>query len=136
MGSDFFNKNFTYAVVGASNNKTKYGFQVLKDLKDAGFKVIPINPHESAILDLKCYPSLSLVPEKIDVVITVVKPYVTENIVKECARLGINNVWMQPGSESKTAIKFCEDHKIRVIYNTCIMVKRAQLKLKFPLKNY
>ncbi len=135
MEEDFFNKNFTYAIVGASNNRDKYGFQVLKDLKDAGFKVIPVNPHESKILGLKCYPSISSVPEKIDVVITVVKPFVTEKIVDECSKLGINKVWMQPGSESKTAIGFCKTHSIRVVYNTCIMVERNNFNLNFSLNN-
>jgi predicted CoA-binding protein len=135
MEEDFFNKDFTYAVVGASNNRAKYGFQVLNDLKIAGFKVIPINPHESEILGLKCYPSISSVPEKIDVVITVVKPSVTEKIVEECSRLSINKVWMQPGSESKKAIDFCKTHGINVVYNTCIMVERNNFNLNFSLNN-
>ena len=135
MEEDFFNKNFVYAVVGASNNKAKYGFQVLKDLKDAGFKVIPINPHESKILDLKCYSSLSAVPKKINVVITVVKPSVTEKIVEECSKLSIDKIWMQPGSESKAAIDFCKSHNINFVYNTCIMVERAGFNLNFSLND-
>lgn len=43
-------KNFIYAVVGASNNEEKYGYKVFKDLLDAGYKVLPINPSEKEIL--------------------------------------------------------------------------------------
>jgi predicted CoA-binding protein len=44
------NKNFLYAVVGTSNNKEKYGYKVFKDLLNAGYKVLPINPNEKGIL--------------------------------------------------------------------------------------
>ncbi len=123
MEENFFNKKFVYAVVGASNNREKYGFKVFKDLKDSGFKVIPINPHEKYILGVKVYKSLSSIKERVDVVVTVVPPKITEEIVKECFKLGINKVWMQPGSEDKEAIDFCRKHNIIAIYNTCIMVE-------------
>ncbi len=120
---EFINKNFVYAVVGASNNREKYGFKVFRDLKDSGFKVVPINPHEDEILGVKVYKKLSDAKERIDVVVTVVPPKITEDIVKECYQLGINKIWMQPGSEDKEAIDFCREHKITVVYNTCIMVE-------------
>ncbi len=127
---DFINKRFVYAVVGASKNKEKYGFKVLKDLKDAGYNVIPVNPHENSILGLKVYHSISDIQKKVDVVVTVVKPEVTEVIVKECKKLGIRRVWMQPGSESRSAIDYCKKNGIDVVFNTCIMVNRAKLETK------
>jgi hypothetical protein len=63
-------------------------------------------------------------PEKPDVVDVVVPPRVTEAVVKDCNRLGIKRVWMQPGSESEMAIKFCKDNNISVIFGKCIMVER------------
>ena len=66
------NKNFLYAVVGASNNEEKYGHKVFKDLLDAGYKVVPINPSEQEILGEKVYPTLSEVRKNIDVVINCV----------------------------------------------------------------
>jgi len=65
-------------------------------------------------------------PEKPDVVNLVVQPRVTEEVVKECKRLGIKKVWMQPGSESKKAVNFCLENNIEVIYNICIMAKRKK----------
>jgi hypothetical protein len=63
------NKDFLYAVVGASTNEEKYGYKVFKDLIDAGYKVVPINPNEKEILGEKVYPTLSEVKQTIDVVI-------------------------------------------------------------------
>lgn len=89
-------KDFFYAVVGASNNKEKYGYKVFKDVLDAGYKVIPINPTEKEILGKKVYPTLSQVKKKIDVVIFVTPPVVTEKVLSEVKELKIKNVWMQP----------------------------------------
>ncbi len=117
-------KNFTYAIIGASNNSEKYGHRVMKDLLDAGYNVVPINPKEELILGLKTYHKLSDYPKKIDVAVFVVPPTVTEKIVDEVIELGIKNVWMQPGSENDEAIKKCEENKISFIHNACIMINK------------
>lgn len=117
-------KNFTYAIVGASNNPDKYGNKVLLDLKNSGYKVVPINPKETEIAGLKAHQKLSQFEGKFDVVVFVVPPNVTELVLEEVLKLGIKNIWMQPGSESSKAVSFCEKHKINHIYNACIMVNR------------
>jgi len=90
------NKNFLYAVVGASNNREKYGCKIFKDLLDARYKVIPINPNEKKILGKKAYHTLSDVKKTIDVVIFVTQPTVTEKVLEQVKALKIKNVWMQP----------------------------------------
>lgn len=116
-------KDDIVAIVGASNNPEKYGNIVMKDLISKGYDVVPINPHEEKILDKKVCHSLKEVCEKIDAVIFVVPPNVTENTIQDVKSLGIKKVWMQPGSESEKAIKFCEDNGIECIHDTCIMLK-------------
>ena len=121
----------TYAIVGASNNKEKYGYKVTLSLKELGLEVIPINPHEKNILDLDAYSTLTDAindGHDIDIVVFVVPPKVTEKIIREVYELGILRVWMQPGSESKEAIKFCKDNEIEVTYNACIMVAKGNVK--------
>jgi predicted CoA-binding protein len=122
----FLDKRNVFAVVGASRDPKKYGYQVYKDLKGAGYKVYPVNPNAQEILGDKCYPSLEKLPVKPDVVNVVVPPKVTEHLVETCKKLGITKVWMQPGSESEKAIKFCEENGINVIYGVCVMVERAK----------
>ena len=123
---DFLWKENVFAVVGVSRNPEKYGHQVYKDLKEAGYTVYPVNPHIDEVLGDRCYPSLGDLPEKPDIVDTVVPPHVTERIVEECKVLGIDKVWMQPGSESKKAIAFCNRNKIKVVHDVCVMVKRRE----------
>ncbi|MEM1570424.1 MAG: CoA-binding protein [Candidatus Bathyarchaeia archaeon] len=122
----FLDKRNIFAVVGVSRDPKKYGYQVYKDLKNAGYKVYAVNPNAQEILGDKCYPDLESLPVKPDVVDVVVPPKVTEHIVETCKRLGITKVWMQPGSESEKAIKFCKENGIDVVYGVCIMIERAK----------
>ena len=123
---EFLNKRNIFAVVGASRDPKKYGYQVYKDLKEAGYEVYPVNPNTDRILGERCYPELGDLPTKPDVVDVVVPPKITEEIVKTCKRFGITQVWMQPGSESDVAIKFCNDNGIDLVYGVCVMIERRK----------
>ncbi|MGC9443946.1 MAG: CoA-binding protein [Candidatus Methanospirareceae archaeon] len=126
--TEFLREENVFAVVGVSRNPEKYGHKVYKDLKDAGLTVYPVNPNLDEILGDRCYRSLRDLPGKPDVVDTVVPPAVTEKVVRECAALGIDKVWMQPGSESRQAIAFCKRHGIKFVYGVCVMVKRQTIR--------
>jgi hypothetical protein len=121
---EFLDKKNIIAVVGASKNPEKYGHRVYRDLRSGSYRVYPVNPNADEILGDRCYPNLGTLPEKPGVVDVVVPPKVTEEVVKTCKRLGITRIWMQPGSESEVAIKFCKDNNIAVIFGKCIMVER------------
>jgi predicted CoA-binding protein len=125
---DFLEKSNVFAVVGASRDPGKYGHQVYRDLRAAGYKVYPVNPNADEILGDKCYPSLESLPEKPQVVDLVVPPKVTDQIVKVCRKLGIRKVWMQPGSESETSLNFCKENSIEVVHGVCVMVERRSRK--------
>jgi len=76
--------------------------------------------------EYKRYPNLESLPEKPDIVNIVTHPNVTEKIIKECRKLGINKVWMQPGSESQKAIDYCIKNKI--IYLSCVCAIKENKK--------
>lgn len=126
MIKEFLSKETVFAVVGVSKNPAKYGHQVYKDLKEAGYVVYAVNPSIDEVSGDRCYHSLSELPEKPDVVDIVVPPEVTEKIVEECKELRIEKVWMQPGSESRKAINFCIRNDIKVVHDVCVMVKRRE----------
>ena len=121
-------KNNIIAVVGASRNPEKYGHRVYVDPKQAGYKVYPVNPNADEVLGDKCFPSLTSLPRKPDVVNLVVPPPVTEQTVQECRQLSVTMAWMQPGSESEKAIKYCRENGIQVVHGECIMVQRRRLQ--------
>ena len=110
------------AVVGVSEREEKFGFRIFRDLMKSGFNVQGINPRDGEVLGKKIYKSLKELEKIPDLVITVVQAQVTERIVEECYELGIKEIWMQPGSESKNAIEKARAYGIMVTYNTCFMV--------------
>jgi len=124
---EFLDKKNIISIVGASRDPNKYGHQVYIDLKEAGYEVYPVNPNAEEIMGDKCYPDLKSLPVKPDVVNLVVPPKITEEIVKICKELGIEKIWMQPGSESEWAINFCNENAIDCMYGICIMVQRRKM---------
>jgi len=110
-----------FAVVGVSEDPRKYGHIVYQNLKNKGFAVYAVNPKLEQIGDDPCYHSLKDLPEEVDGAVLVVPPPVTDKVVREAAEAGITRVWMQPGSESDDAIRFCNEKNIAVVHHACIM---------------
>ncbi|RLI98703.1 MAG: CoA-binding protein [Candidatus Aenigmatarchaeota archaeon] len=123
----FLEKKNVFAVVGASRNPDKYGSKVYADLRDAGYRVYPVNNKTHEVAGERCYPDLKSLPQMPDVVEIVVKPEITEKIVESCIRLGIKKIWMQPGSESKKAVRMCKENDIDVLHEVCIMIQRKAI---------
>ena len=125
---EFLDKNNVLAVVGVSLDLNKYGHKVFFDLLNAGYKVYAVHPDGGEVRGQPRYQDLASLPEKPDVVSVVVPPAVTEKIIKECQRLGIDKVWMQPGSENEAAIRYCRANGIKVLSGVCVMIEREKSK--------
>jgi uncharacterized protein len=122
---DFVNRRL-WAVVGASQDRNKYGNRVFRSLRKAGYKVYPVNPHTEEVEGAAAYPTLADLPELPEVVNLVVPPPVTEKVVREAHELGITRIWMQPGAESDEAIGFCEENDVQLVYDDCAMVRKIE----------
>jgi len=129
----FLSENNTIGFIGATIQKDKWGYKKYKQMKNAGYKIFPINPKYDNIDGDRCFDSLKdlvdFLQKKLDYVITIVPPKVTEKVVEQCKIFNINKIWMQPGSESEKAINFCNENRIEVVYGICIVVDALQ-KLK------
>jgi hypothetical protein len=111
-----------YAVVGVSKNKRKFGYIVFENMKKKGYEVHPINPKEEEILDCVCYPDIKSLPEKVDGIIIVTPPEVTEKVIKEALEAGIENIWIQPQAENKSIMEFAEKNSYNIICKQCILM--------------
>ncbi len=119
----------TFAVVGASRRPEKYGFLVYRSLKEAGKTAYAVNAHAEQVDGDICYATLAALPQVPQVAVMVVPPAATEAAVAECARLGIGQVWMQPGAESEAAVRACHAADIAVVSGgPCIMVGLRTLR--------
>lgn len=112
-----------YVVVGASNDREKYGNKVLRLYQQRGLKAYPVNPRETEVEGLTCYPDLASLPEPVERVSIITPPRVTERIVEEAAARGAKYLWMQPGAESATAIHRAEELGLAVVAGgPCVLV--------------
>lgn len=118
--------NRVWALVGATNDSSKYGNIIFKNLRSAGYTVYPVNPRATTVEGEKAYPDLTSLPEKPQVVDIVIPPSLVPPVLEEAAKLGIELVWMQPGAESDAAIVKAEELGLKAIYNACAMVEKRR----------
>jgi predicted CoA-binding protein len=110
------------AVIGVSRTGKGFGVAVYNHLKDRGYTVFGVNRKGGFSNNTKLYTSLFGIEHHIDGIITVVPPAETEIVVQGANDLGIQNIWMQLGSDSENAIEFCEKNKINVVHKECILM--------------
>jgi uncharacterized protein len=116
----------TIAVVGLSANELRASNFVGAYLKRHGYRMIPVNPRESEILGEKCYPSLSDVPEPIDVVDVFRTPDAVPAIAEEAVTIGAKVLWCQFGVISEEGVRIAEDGGLTVIVDRCLKIEHAR----------
>ena len=115
-----------WAVVGASNDRQKFGNRIFRDLRAAGYTVYPVNPNEETVEGHTAYASVADLPEKPAVVDVVVPSWVGQKVARETAEAGISYFWLQPGAESDELIENAEALGLNVIHNACAMVEKRR----------
>lgn len=117
-------KNVRIALVGASNNRQKFGNRIYRDLRSKGYHVIPVNPKDRQIEGDRAYASIGIMEELPDIVNFVVPPPVAMKVAQEAVELGIEHLWFQPGSESDELETWLKGtNGIKYLINSCIMVE-------------
>jgi uncharacterized protein len=118
------NKQTKIAVVGVSQDEKKYGAKIFRDLLKAEYNVVGVNHRGGVFDEQKLFTTLDEIDPKPELVITVVPPKVALSIIEQCIKLGIKNIWMQPGSESEESIKLAADAGVDLIHSACFMVNQ------------
>jgi predicted CoA-binding protein len=111
----------TIAVVGASNDRHKFGNKALRAYRDEGYTVIPINPNEAEVEGLTTYPSVLDVPGPIDIATVYVQPDITTKLLDEFEQKGIPEVWINPGAETDEMVDAAHHRKTKVIFACSIL---------------
>jgi predicted CoA-binding protein len=109
-----------WAVVGASPKPERYSNKIQKILMERGYTVYPVRPAMDEIEGLKCYASVSELPDDVEVVDMVVNPSVGIEAMKEIAAKGIKYVWLQPGAESDEIQQYADENGIEAVEG-CIL---------------
>lgn len=110
-----------WAVIGANDNPEKYGNMIYKKLKARGYTVYPVSPNYEEIEGDKCYKDISSLPETPEVLDMVVSPKRGMAVIEEAIKLGVKNIWLQPGTHNEQLIKFAEDNGLTTV-QACVLV--------------
>jgi uncharacterized protein len=119
------------AIIGASNDRSKFGNKALRAFQAEGHTVIPINPHESQVEGVKAYASVLEVPGTIDMATMYVQPEVGTALLSEFEQKRISEIWVNPGAESDALMAEATRRGLNVIY-ACSIVGIGRSPSQFP----
>mgnify|MGYP000865040087 CR=1 FL=1 len=111
----------TIAMVGASPDKTKFSYGVLRVLSETGYDMIPVNPRPGLeeIRGLKVYPSLAAIDRPVDMVEVFRKPEDLYDIAKQAIDIGAKVLWGQIGVVDHDAARLAEEAGLKVVMDRC-----------------
>lgn len=116
------------AIVGASANPSRASSFVLTYLRSSvcDFTLYPVNPRETEIQGLRCYPSLDALPEVPDLVDVFRKPADCPQIAAEAVAVGAKTLWLQLGIWSDEAASIAHEAGLDVVMNRCTKIEHAR----------
>ena len=111
----------TIAMVGASPDKTKFSYGVLRVLSETGYDMIPVNPRPglTEIRGLKVYPSLKSIDRPVDMVQVFRAPEELVGIARDSVEIGAKVLWGQLGVRNDEAARIAEDGGLQVVMDRC-----------------
>ena len=116
----------TIAIVGLSKSELRASYFVGFYLKRHGYRVIPVNPHESEILGEQAFKSLADVPVPVDVVNVFRVPEALPGIAREAVAIGARNLWCQFTVINEDGGRIAEAGGLSVVMDRCIKVEHAR----------
>jgi predicted CoA-binding protein len=118
----------TIAVVGLSSRAWRASNGVARYMQAHGFRIIPVNPNESAVLGETAYPTLNDVPELFEIVDIFRRPEHVPEIVRAAIRRKARVIWMQEGVIHEQAAQEAREAGLEVVMDRCILREYAQLQ--------
>jgi predicted CoA-binding protein len=122
----------TVAILGASQNRQKYGNKSVRAHLDQGYDVYPINPSADEVEGLKAYPTLRDLPvESVDRVSVYLPPQVGVQVLEDIKNLNPKEVWFNPGSESDEILDKAQALGLDII-TACSIVDLGASPRQYP----
>ena len=111
----------TIAMVGASPDKTKFSYGVLRVLHETGYDMIPVNPSSGLdeIRGLKVYPSLAAIDRPVDMVEVFRRSEDLLEVAQEAIAIDAKVLWGQIGVRDDAAARLAEEAGLKVVMNRC-----------------
>ncbi len=117
----------TVAVVGMSPHEDRSSYQVGKYLHDRGYQIFPVNPGQTEILGIPCYPDLTAIKQSVDIVDVFRRPEECREIAQQAVAVGARALWLQEGIVSREAAAVAAAAGLDVVMNCCIKKTHQEL---------
>lgn len=111
----------TIAVVGCSPKPERPSHYVAEYLKEQGYRIIPVNPGHAEILGETCYPSLTAIPERVDVVDVFRRSEEVLPVIEEAVRIGAKALWLQDGISHPEGEAMAREKGLLVVAGDCML---------------
>jgi predicted CoA-binding protein len=105
----------TVAIIGASNDRTKFGNKAVRAFIQQGYDVYPVNPKEDKIEGLTAYKTIRDIPAWLNRISVYVPPPVLLKLLPEIAARGCDELWLNPGTESPEVLAEAERLGLNVV---------------------
>ncbi|MCA8964567.1 MAG: CoA-binding protein [Planctomycetes bacterium] len=113
----------SFAVVGASSDRDKYGNKVLRCYLQHDLPVVGVNPKSTTVEGVPCHARLTDVPGPPRAVSVVAPPAAAAKILADAEASGVQHVWFQPGAEDPAAVDAARARGLQVIAGgPCLLV--------------
>ena len=120
-------ENRTIAVVGLSADWFRPSYFAAKYMQEHGYRIVPVNPRYPEILGETCYPSLSAIPFKIDIVDVFRKTADVLPIAEEAVAIGARCLWQQIGVINEEAQALALRNGLDSVVDRCVKIEHARL---------
>ncbi len=105
----------TVAVVGASNDRSKFSNKAVRAYRQQGYTVWPVNPKETEIEGLPAFRSVADLPERPGLISVYLPPAVGLKVLPEIAARGCDELWLNPGADSPEVVAEAERLGMNVV---------------------
>jgi|SRR5215472_9694816 len=123
---DLLRKSHVIAVVGLSSKQFRPSYGVAEYMQREGYRIIPVNPHETEVLGEKAYACLEDVREHVDIVDIFRRSEFVAPVVEEAIRMGASAVWMQEGVVDEAAAEKARLAGLAVVMDRCILKEHSR----------
>jgi predicted CoA-binding protein len=117
----------TIAVVGLSSRPYRASNGVSRYMQNAGYRIIPVNPHETEVLGEKAYATLDDVPEPFEIVDIFRRSEFVPDIVEAAIRRNARVIWMQEGVYHEAAAERARAAGLEVVMDLCILQEHIRV---------
>jgi len=114
------------AVVGLSSNRMRPSYGVAEYMKNAGYKIIPVNPNEKEVLGERAVVRLEDIGEKVDIVDVFRRSEFVPEVAESAIAIGAKTLWLQEGVIHEAAAKRARDAGLFVVMDKCILKEHAR----------